>query len=167
MTPMSQESGFSLIELLVGITLALIVFGGVLTLLDTFQSDARIRQARNENQDNARSAVDRLSRNLRNVAAPSAGAAGALEKGGPYDVVFQTVASDQTFGGQNTSNQERVRYCLDASNPSSENLWLQTQTWTTSSAPAIPDTSTCPSNAWPAKYQIASRITNLIDTQDP
>ena len=167
MTRISQESGFSLIELLVGITLSLIVFGGVLTLLDTFQSDAQIGQSRNENQDNARSAIDRLSRNLRNVAAPSAGSAGALEQGGPYDIVFQTVASDQTFGGQNASNQERVRYCLDASNPSNENLWLQTQTWTTSSAPAIPDISNCPSSSWPTQYQIASHITNLIDAQNP
>jgi prepilin-type N-terminal cleavage/methylation domain-containing protein len=164
---LSEENGFSLIELLVGITLALIVFGGVLTLLDTFQSNAKTSQLRNENQDNARSAIDRLSRNLRNVAAPSAGSAGALEKAGPYDMVFQTVSSTQVFGAQNVSNQMRVRYCLDSSNPSSENLWLQTQTWTTSSAPAAPGTSSCPSSSWSSQYKLVSAITNLVDGQNP
>jgi type II secretory pathway pseudopilin PulG len=167
MARLGEESGITLIEMLIGLILSLIVFGGVLTLLDTFQGDARTRQLRNENQDNARSAIDRLSRALRNVAAPTAGSAGALEKGGPYDLVFQTVASDQVFGGQNTANHERLRYCLDASNANSENLWLQTQTWTTSSPPSAPDTSTCPSNAWPSKYNLVSNITNLIDAQNP
>jgi len=166
MPQLTDEGGFTLIEIIVGIALTVIVFSGVLGLLDTFQSDAQIRQTRNENQDNARSALDRLSATLRNVAAPSAGSAGALEKGGPYDLVFQTVATGQTFGGQNASNQERLRYCLDDSNPSSENLWLQTQTWTTSSAPAVPQTSTCPSSAWPTQYELVSNVVNEINGQD-
>jgi PKD repeat protein len=100
------------------------------------------------------------------VTAPAAGSAGALEQAGSYNLVFQDVSTSQIFGGQNSSNQMRVRYCLDNSIPNNETLWRQTQTWTSTSAPAIPSTSSCPSSAWASQYALVSHITNEMGGQN-
>jgi type II secretory pathway pseudopilin PulG len=169
MTRWSDEGGFTLPELLVTTAITVLVFGLVMTSLDVFARSNRTDQLRNEAQDQARSAIDRLTAELRNVAAPSKGAAGALEEAGAYSVMFQTVSSGQVFGGENKSNQMRVRYCLDASTPSSETLWREAQTWTTASAPSAPATSQCPSAvpAWSVKARLASNVTNKISTSRP
>src|SRR5579872_4859089 len=54
-----DEDGFTLVELLVAMAITAIVFGATLTVLDVFQSNNRFDQLRNENQDNARTAIDR------------------------------------------------------------------------------------------------------------
>jgi len=160
MSFITEEGGFTLVEMLVGAVLSLIVFTGVLALLNVFLSNNVTDQLRNETQDNVRTAIDLISHDLRNVASPTPTTAGALEKANPYDLVFQTVDANQVYGGANAANQLRVRYCLDAGNASNETLWRQTQTWTTATAPAVPDTSTCPSTAWPSKYALVVNVTN-------
>jgi prepilin-type N-terminal cleavage/methylation domain-containing protein len=161
-----DQSGLTLVEMLVTLIISLLLFGAVLGALEVFATDTRYDQQRNEAQDDARSAIDRLTEELRNVAAPSAGAPGALEQAGAYNLVFQTVSASQVFGGQNASNQLRVRYCLDASTPTKERLWRQTQTWTTASAPAtIPSTTSCPSAAWGSQAALVSNVTNQINGQ--
>ncbi len=166
MTRWGGHDGLTLVELLVGLTITVLVFGLVLTSLDVFQRNNRIDQLRNEAQDNARSAIELITRELRNVSAPSKGAAGALEQAFSYELVFQTVSSSQIFGGENKTNQMRVRYCLDASTSTSETLWRQTQTWTSAGAPAVPSTSTCPSSSWSTQSALARNITNKISGQD-
>jgi hypothetical protein len=161
-----DESGLTLIEFVVALALSTVVFGVVFGFLNIFQTDSRYEQLRNETQDKARSAIERMSRELRNVAAPSAGAAGALEQAGSYSVVFQTVSSGVVFGGQNASNQMRVRYCLNASTPTSETLWRQTQTWATSPPPAMPGTASCPSAEWGNQVALVSNLTNEINSQN-
>jgi prepilin-type N-terminal cleavage/methylation domain-containing protein len=88
--------GFTLIELLVTMTLTVIVFGATLSVLDVFQNDNRYELLRNEVQDNARTAIDRLARELRNVAAPTTLEAGALEQAKRYSLTFQTINSTPT-----------------------------------------------------------------------
>jgi type II secretory pathway pseudopilin PulG len=160
-----DESGLTLVEMLVTLVISMVVFGAVLAALQVFQTDSRYDTQRNEAQDRARSAIDRVTGELRNVAAPSAGSAGALEEASSYSLVFQTVSSAQVFGGANASNQMRVRYCLDASTPTKETLWRQTQTWTTSTAPAIPSTASCPSSEWGSKTAVVTNVTNKINGQ--
>jgi type II secretory pathway component PulJ len=164
----------TLVELLVGMTLSLILFGAVLGLLEVFMRQNTIDQNRNEIQDRARSGLDILTRQLRNVAAPSATQAGALELAGPYDLIFQTVDTENNWGPGNTTNQMRVRYCLSTSgsgaSTSNAILYRQTQTWTTSTTPAIPSTSACPATGWTstayADYQVVNHVTNEINNQD-
>lgn len=167
MKRLEEPAGFTLVEMLVTIVLTLILFGGVLSVLDVFSRDNVSAQLRNETQDLARTAIDQLSRDLRSAASPTPTTAGALEKANPDDMVFQTVDPNTTYGGSNATNQIRVRYCLDASKPSNETLWRQTQTWTSASAPAIPSTTSCPSSAWPTQYRLVSNVTNLVDAQNP
>ena len=164
---MGAHDGFTLVELLVVLAVSLIVFMAVLTALDAFTNQTRVDEMRNEAQDAVRTAIDRITRQLRNVAAPTAGSAGALEVAGDYQIVFQTVAGTPPPNGSlNTINQSRVRFCLSNATPTNETIYLQTQTWTTSTAPAIPSTSACPGTAWPATYSLAGNITNEIDNQN-
>jgi prepilin-type N-terminal cleavage/methylation domain-containing protein len=173
MTRATGQSGFTLVEMLVGIVITLLVFGTVLTIFETFLRDTNTDTLRNEAQDAARTAIDRMSRQLRNVAAPTAGSAGALELAGPYGVVFQTVnAGAPPVGSQNATNQMRVRYCVNDTNPSNESLYLQTQNWSSASAPAIPSTSTCPGPTtgsppvWTTSQLLLANVTNESHGQD-
>ena len=55
------DAGITLVEMLVALAMTTLVFGAVLGALDVFQSDNRYNQLRNEAQDKARSAIDRLT----------------------------------------------------------------------------------------------------------
>ncbi len=174
MSRLRSQRGMTLVELLVGMTLSLILFGAVLGLLEVFMRQNTIDQNRNEIQDRARSGISVLTRQLRNVAAPSATSAGALELSGPYDLVFQTVDTQNNWGPTNATNQMRVRYCLSTSgsgaSTSNAILYRQTQTWTTSTAPAIPSTSSCPASGWTStahqNVQVVNHVTNEINSQN-
>lgn len=137
-----EEHGFTLIEMLVGMSMSLIVMGAITFVLTSYLNNYRYDRFRDDAQQDAQVMIVRLSRELRSAASPSAGSAGLLEKATAYDLVFQTVSAGQVFTG-NPTNQMRVRYCLGANNT----LWRQTETWTSSTAPAVPDTSLCPSTS--------------------
>jgi prepilin-type N-terminal cleavage/methylation domain-containing protein len=159
----AEEHGFTLVELLVAMALAMIVFGATLTAFDVFQTNNRFDILRNEAQDNARNAIDRLARELRNVAAPSTKEAGALELAEPYSITFQTISSEQGYSWENnTTHATRVRYCLDNSKPENEVLWRYSSRWKTAEAPAIPASPKCPATkgAWETEAQLVQHITN-------
>lgn len=158
------ESGLSLIELLVTMAISIVVFGATLTALDVFQTNNLNAQLRNETQDNARNAVDRLSRQLRSVAAKSTGAPGALEVAKPYSIVFQTIDPSQVTAG-NPTNAMRVRYCLNNSNPNNEILWTQVKRWKAESEAPLPTGAGCPNlngSEWESSTQLVQHVTNRI-----
>jgi prepilin-type N-terminal cleavage/methylation domain-containing protein len=165
------QAGFTLMEVLVTMVITMIVFGATLTLLDVFQRDNRISLLRNETQDNARNAVDRLARDLRNVAAPKSipELPGALESAEAYALVFQSISADSTYEwGENASHASRVRYCLDNSNPSNELLWRQSKRWKESRAPTLPTVTTCPdltAGDYETSTRLAEQVTNRIGGQ--
>ena len=131
----AEQDGFTLVELLVSMAIALVVFGAAVTLLGVTLRDSRSLQLRNEAQDSARNIVDRISRELRSSVAASTGSA-LIEQSNPYDLVFREAAPTSPY-------QTRVRYCLDANST----LWRQTKAMQSSTDP-LPDTSSCPSSAW-------------------
>jgi len=141
MSALRRQDGFTLVELLVAMMMALIVFGATLTLLDSYLRQSSAATKRLDAQDQARLAVDRIVRDLRNVSSPLT-TPKLLERATPYDVVFQTIG---TPSGGNVSGIERVRYCIpqdsSAGTASQEELVTQTQTWTTSTPAANPWTS--------------------------
>jgi prepilin-type N-terminal cleavage/methylation domain-containing protein len=140
-TALRRQDGFTLVELLVGMVISLIVFGATLTVLDSFLRQSSAATKRLDAQDQARLAVDRIVRDLRNVSSPLT-TPKLLERATPYDLVFQTIG---TPNGRNVSGIERVRYCVPedstAGSASLERLIAQTQTWSTSTPPANPWTS--------------------------
>jgi hypothetical protein len=149
---------------------AMVIFAGVLgATLVTFQGFERLNRDANERnaaQDNARTAVDALSRKLRNLASPTPQQPQAVDRASSYDIVFQTVNANGPNTGLNAANVERVRYCLDISNPNNEKLWTQEQTWTTLNPPAAPSDVNCPGTGWDNQRIVASYITNRINGQD-
>jgi type II secretory pathway pseudopilin PulG len=165
-----DEGGFTLVELLVTMAIAMVVFGATLAVIEVFQRDNIYAQQRNENQDNARSALDRISRTLRNVIAPGETGAGSLEQGDEYSLMFQTVDTSSSAFGENTAHAMRVRYCLDDSKPAEEVFWTQVQKWKSKETPATPSTSSCPADVtaggWETKTQLVRHVTNRAGGQN-
>lgn len=160
-----EEDGLTLVELIVTMALALVIFGATLAVLESFQNDNRVELQRNETQDNARTSIDRLVRELRNVAAPSTTEAGALELAEPYSVTFETI--DASGQSKNASEAMRVRYCLDDSEPTNEVLWKQVKRWS-SSTPAVPTATACPDlngGDWDSSSQLVQHVVNRIGGQ--
>jgi hypothetical protein len=159
----SERGEMSLIEILVALT----IFGGVLgATLFTFQTfDTLDHQTvdRAASQDSARTSVDRLVRDLRNLASPTIAVPKAIDLASPYDLVFQTVDSVGPNTGANAANIKRVRWCLDQSVPSDEKLYVQEQRWLTQLPPTMPTTD-C-GKGWDSSTIMASNITNTYNGQ--
>jgi prepilin-type N-terminal cleavage/methylation domain-containing protein len=160
----ARQAGFTLIELLVAMTMALVIFGATTTLLIVLLHGEQASTARNSAQDQARLAIDLISRQLRNIASPIS-APKLVERATSYDLVFQTVA---TPSGSNVGGAERVRYCLPNDTPTGaaadEVLIGQTQTWTTATAPAIPWGTACPdTSATGSSGQYKSVVSSLTN----
>jgi prepilin-type N-terminal cleavage/methylation domain-containing protein len=171
-----DDHGFTLIELLVAMAITSVIFGSTLSVLDVFQSNNRFDQLRNENQDTARTTLDRLSRQLRNIVARTTSEGtvpGALEVAEPYEITFETVDTTKATSGENKVNAMRVRYCLNDSEPENEILWEQVRRWTTSEAPALPSSTSCPDRTkegtsepdWNTSTQVVQHVTNRIGGQ--
>jgi prepilin-type N-terminal cleavage/methylation domain-containing protein len=167
------EHGFSLVELLIGMTLGVIVLVAILTVLINYQQDAGRTHRQLDAQANARVAVDRIVRELRSVASSRTNPT-LIESASPYDLTFQTVG---TASGSNTAGIKRVRYCVPADpvpgGSANQVLTVQTETWNTSTVPANPWAPTsgvypsCPSTpgslpggAAISTNQIASNVMN-------
>ena len=141
MTALRRQEGFTLVELLVAMAASLVVFGATLTILDSYLRQSADASKRLDAQDQARLAVDRIVRDLRNVSSPLT-TPKLLERATRYDLVFQTIG---TPSGRNVSGIQRVRYCVpqdtSSGSASEERLIAQIQTWTTSTPTANPWTS--------------------------
>jgi type II secretory pathway pseudopilin PulG len=160
-----RSEGFGLVELLVAMTMAVIVFGATLTILDVFVRQTQRRTQRDDAADRARVGVDRIVRQLRNIASPVTSPK-LLERATLYDMVFQTIG---TPSGSNATGAERVRYCLpadtSAGDPTKEVMYGQVQNWSTAAPPASPWTSdptvtiACPDPNYSIAY-VVSRVNN-------
>lgn len=154
------EGGFTLIEVMATTTMMVGVGGAALTGLTEFESTTRINSIQTDAQQEARRALSELSRELRNLASPTNELPQAVERGDAGDVVFLSVGDTKPPGSLNAYNTRRVRYCLDTAGAA---LWRQEQTWTTSSAPAMPSTTQCPaptSTGWSAATKGAHHVQN-------
>jgi prepilin-type N-terminal cleavage/methylation domain-containing protein len=164
-----SQAGFTLIEMLVTMLVTTIVFGATLSLFDVFQKNTRLDQIRAETQDNARNSMDRLSRELRNVAAPSTEASGALEVAEHYAITFQTVDTSSAVPEFNTTDNMRVRYCLGTSTPTNEILYKQVMRWKTKAVPTLPTATACPDPSaadFEATTRLVEHVVNRIGGQD-
>jgi hypothetical protein len=156
---------------LVQLLIAMSIFGAVLAAtLVTFQSFDTLNRrtvSRTASQDSARTSVDRLVRDLRNLASPTNAQPQAVDKATDYDLVFQTVNPIGPNTGANAPNIKRVRWCLSQTTPSNEKLYMQDQTWLTQTAPTAPSTSSCPSTdaGWSTTTLLSSNITNTYNGQ--
>jgi prepilin-type N-terminal cleavage/methylation domain-containing protein len=115
MTVMSDQRGFTLIEMMLVTLLMAVIMGATLTAFDEFGHNARENERQNEAQDETRRALSRLARELRNLASPTAELPRSLELALPQDIIFQEVHNTRDAGA-NEYNTRRIRYCLDSTN---------------------------------------------------
>lgn len=150
-----QESGFTLVELLVASSLMLVVLSATLTSFNRFLDNNRRSEQLNELQDGVRLIADRMVQQLRNLANPQSGNVSTINYAGKKRIVFQTTDPSKQW----------VSYCL---NTSSKIIWYQTSTKSTigdqvaeESAGRCPSQSTSASTAdWSRSVQIGPNITN-------
>lgn len=142
-----DQRGFTLIELLVSSSLMIVVLSAVLFTFEHLLVNSNAATIRYDSQDRARQALDRLDRDLRNVTDATTGVA-AIDRSNPDDLIFRTVNPMGPAGSQNLSNVQRVRYCIDNTNPAAEVLYREVQAIPNSaSVPSPPSGSGCGPNA--------------------
>lgn len=157
----SEESGFTLVEVLLVSVLMIVVMGATLTSLTSMERSGATVERQNDNQEQVRRAVDAVSRELRNMASPTDELPYAIERNGASDLIFQSVARTKPDPSANARNTQRVRYCLDADN---DRLWRQEQRWIGDPAPAMPLATACPatpaSGGWDTQTVAAQHVVN-------
>ena len=161
-----NERGFTLVEMIVGCTLLIVILLATLSVMDTVQRRSREVDSRNASSQIARQQVDELARELRNLASPTYAQPEALDRAGPYDIIFKAVNPNGPNAGANDTNVRRMRYCLDTANPDNGRLVVQTQTWTTNVPPTAPSSTACPGAGWGTTKRLATNITNRSGGQE-
>ena len=153
----AADAGFTLIEVMLAMSLMLIVFAATLGVFAVMERGASRNQKLNESQQRARTATDRIARDLRNLASPSDTGLDQqpLELANPNDLVYRTVSTTGAPTVGNPQNLERVRYCLGTDKA----LYRQRQTWTNAMPPRPADTA-CPGAGWTQTTVAASDIVN-------
>lgn len=139
-----------------------LVLGATLGTWTGFYSREHRAEDQNDAQDSARTALDKLTRQLRNLASPTNANVKSIDKATPYDLVFQTL----------DPAKRRVRYCLNASDPSNETLWMQTQAFGLGATdPGLPPTADCPQTtgtpAWAPPTVVAEHVVNKLPGDRP
>jgi hypothetical protein len=144
--------------LLMASVLSLVVMTAVLDTFAGAETHSVEITTRNENQQVARAASDRIAAALRNLASPTVEQPQAIDVAGPFDLVFQDVDPAGPNAGQNVSNVRRQRWCVTGAGA----MYLQRQTWTTATTPAPPSTAACPGAGWGTTQVIVTGLTNSL-----
>jgi prepilin-type N-terminal cleavage/methylation domain-containing protein len=151
-----REGGFTLVELLLAMTLMLVVMTATIAVFATMERGTHDNQTLNDTQEHARVATDTLMRRLRNLAnTDTTTVQQPLVRAEAQDLVFKTTNADATNAA---GAIELYRYCLSATD---QKLYVQRLT-STSGAPAMPSTTACPGTGWPAAGQgvVADHVVN-------
>ena len=178
MTRMRDDTGLTLIELLIAATISLIVLGATLTVFEAMARQRAQIEAQAEVETEARNGIDRLARQLRNLASPgdvvtnifASTQPKSVDLNLPGELVFKDVSEARPAGSSNSANVRRVRYCLQSSgavpgtsftaSPARQVLWMQTQDWTSAAAPAMPAAGACPGPGWQTQRIVADHVVN-------
>ena len=145
----TRQDGFTLIEVLLVSTLFLVVLGATIEAMVHFTRNNRLVEIRNDQAEQARSALDRQARQLRNLAKRVS--VPTINKATSYDFIFQTSDPSRTW----------VRYCLDTTHaPATQaraRLWEMV-----SASSTVPDTGACPgaTGSWGSASIVADHISN-------
>jgi type II secretory pathway pseudopilin PulG len=150
-----REDGFTLVELLLVCVISLVVFGVTLTAWTSVYRSNRAVERQQDNTQEARLAIDRASRQLRNLANPTFNATNTIDTVSAYDFIFQTSDPAKTW----------VRYCLQTSGGSTSmdkaTLWEQESD---GAITAITDgmRASCPSGdeKWTTTRAVVQSVTN-------
>jgi type II secretory pathway pseudopilin PulG len=154
-----SDRGFVLTELLLAMGLLVVILGATLTTFSTMERNSREASDLNDIQEQARVAVDRMAKHMRNLASRNEGGVRPIERALPDDVIFLAVNPVGAGTTSNPFNIHRVRYCVDKKNT----LFVQTQTMGTASAAAA-NAAACPgptgTSGWTTTEQLSTTVVN-------
>jgi prepilin-type N-terminal cleavage/methylation domain-containing protein len=154
------QEGFSLIELLIAMSLITFVVMATITAFVAFNRNERVNRLQNESQDEARLTMERLTSQLRNLASPKDRVPKSVEKAEPYDIVFLTVDAIKPVGSLNARNIKRVRYCVGPAVNGKSPLVRQQQVWQALDPDPPFSTSSCPDASWNNNSVVVEDIVN-------
>jgi prepilin-type N-terminal cleavage/methylation domain-containing protein len=135
MRRLRDQRGLTLVEMLVTMLIATIVLGATVDSWARFLHKSSTNSKLQDQQDNARTAIDRLAKQLRNLANPTTASQSTIDTAEDFRLIFQTTDPGKKW----------VMYCLDRTNVASEILWYQVAA--RSSAVTTAMRSGCPSAA--------------------
>jgi prepilin-type N-terminal cleavage/methylation domain-containing protein len=153
--PVRSQAGFTLVELLIAMTLMLVILSATLTTLDGFGQRHRLEESRTDAQEGLRRGMDQLQRQLRNLATPSLGVP-SIDRALGNDLIFQTADPLKRW----------ARYCLDTSDPliasGRASLWYQISAGATNTPPAA---TSCPqTGGWSSTESVGEAVVNALAT---
>ncbi|MGK2879126.1 MAG: prepilin-type N-terminal cleavage/methylation domain-containing protein [Solirubrobacterales bacterium] len=128
--------GHTLIELLVASLLMSVVMGTLIAALFSFTNFVRGDEAVANTRDSIRAMMESMSREIRsaNALAPSPNAEQrVISRGEANDIIFKyryPASPTATGNPANIWNLQRVRYCVDRTEPTNQILYKQVQWWT-------------------------------------
>jgi len=152
-----NESGFTLIEVLIVSVLMIVVLGATLTTFNSFQSNAETNSRQNDAQEEARRSMDVLARELRNLASPTNEQPQAVKRAEAQDLIVQSVAPVRPAGSLNSRNTQYVRYCYSST---AKQVFRQRLTWVGAPDPAYPTGTACPAGDWGTSEFVAADVVN-------
>jgi prepilin-type N-terminal cleavage/methylation domain-containing protein len=165
-----SERGFTLVELLVAMTLMLVVLSATLTSFNAFSNNVDRNAKFNDQQDQARTILDQIVRQTRNLANPTTGTPGA-----PASTI--AFADEGRLVFQTTDPQKQwVSYCLNTggttttppTSPTRETIWYQTTANNSLTPSTVASTmvSGCPSGSgsWQTTRRVADFVTNQANS---
>jgi type II secretory pathway component PulJ len=160
-----DESGFTVIELAVAAAISLVVLSATMSLLVSMMTERTATDKHADAAQQARQGMDRLARQLRNLASPADVITNSalikpksVDRNLPFDLVFKDVDEGALTSVSNPANVRRVRYCLQTSgsipgggtaSDARGVLWMQTQR-----------TAACPGPGWDDERKVADFLTN-------
>jgi type II secretory pathway pseudopilin PulG len=150
-----DESGYTLIELLIAALVMVIVLGSVLVMFDKMSAGAVKSDKLTATQDSTQTQIDRMTRTLRNSRVVVTGGS-AFTRATPLAVAFGTIGG---LSGTGTT-PGYVSYCV---NPTAQVLYAASTTSTAAST-ADPGTN-CPSTVtgW-TSTQLATNVVNTTSS---
>lgn len=160
MSRLSDQRGFTLVELLVTMAIGVAMFGGLLGALEVMLRQSAMSRAQSEAQDVARSTMDVLAVSLRNAIALTGTTPSAVQRHGDYDLIFQSVNAMAPPTSTNRYGAMRIRYCLDRTVPSRPVLRKQTQPDATATAQPTATACNATLNGWATNQVVAA---DLVD----
>jgi prepilin-type N-terminal cleavage/methylation domain-containing protein len=150
MSTLHDERGFSLPELLVAMTLMIVVLTATLTTLDSSHQNRSLLNSRTDAVETARSAIDTVVRQLRNLASPSAATPSAIDRALPTDFAFRTF--DPT--------RKIVRYCVSDDTVAARQNVVYQMVQDTLTTPGSYTTCRTSTTGWSRITAVAANIVN-------
>jgi type II secretory pathway pseudopilin PulG len=151
---MREESGMTLVEILVAVTIMLIVMFATLSSFDAFGRRNQINNRQTDAIERLRLVADRMAKQLRNLASPTNSSTFTIERAQSDDIIFQTFEP----------TKRRVRYCLPSAASGDERIYFMTQApGPGGTTPALPTTTQCGlgiGGGWDTIQRVGDNVVN-------